>query len=238
MTGPITNRIVDDPGRAEIRPERPDESLPPSTPHTGHPMTGRHRRSPTVPTPPYVPGGPGYVHPQAAFPGMPTPPRRRRWPVVTAGLFLVAALVACLAGVIAAADDPAATSRLGEQQPARTLTDPSRPAASDATTAPPAGRRDLRADDVTLSVRKTRNQCFGSAGCNVEARVTVTLAHIPDASDNYLVTFEVRGVEDGPITDSFQLTGDVYDVPEISTGTKSRNAKITAKVIDVEKLGL
>jgi hypothetical protein len=56
--------------------------------------------------------------------------------------------------------------------------------------------------------------------------------------DTWLVTYEISGVDDGPLIGSFEMTGDEYTVNEEDVQTKSSKSKVTVKVTSVEKVGL
>lgn len=90
--------------------------------------------------------------------------------------------------------------------------------------------------DFKLTVKVTSKQCFGSAGCNVEYKVLMTIVNDVtfDPSTTYDVTFNVRGDEDGPIIDTTEVTGTEYTVPEGSASTPSSATKLTAVVTSVD----
>jgi hypothetical protein len=107
------------------------------------------------------------------------------------------------------------------------------------TPAVPAVSVTPKAADIKLTAKVTSKHCFGSAGCNVEFRVKMAYSG-PDlsADDTWEVTYEVTGVEDGPLLGSFDITGDTYDVNEEIAGTTSSSKKISIKVTAVDKVGL
>jgi hypothetical protein len=99
----------------------------------------------------------------------------------------------------------------------------------------------LAASDVKLSLKVTDKECFGSAGCNIVAQVRAQHrdgkgAFVSDST--WLVTYEINGVEDGPVIGSFEITGGEYDVNEEYLPTKNSKSKPSIKVTSVEKLGL
>ncbi len=162
---------------------------------------------------------------------VPPPQRRRRWPWVVLALVLIAVMGVCIAGAVAS-DEPSAGRTAVQQQPRASrpvpTTEPVRPVGDQPGAA-------LDADDIKLKIRKTGNQCFGAAGCLVDYRITVTLNHEPPAGRTYLVTYEVRGVRDGPIVDTFTLYGTTYDVPDGNAQTRRQSTKLTAVVTTVEE---
>src|SRR3954469_16165574 len=87
-----------------------------------------------------------------------------------------------------------------------------------------------------VTVKVTKKTCFGSAGCNIVYHIDVITKTDLDPDQEYLVTYEVSGVEDGPQVNSFTIQGDKYsrDDEEIAS-TKSKSAKLAAKVTAVEK---
>jgi hypothetical protein len=108
------------------------------------------------------------------------------------------------------------------------------------TAAPQGATADLKPADIDLSVKTTKKDCYGSAGCLVEWRIVVAAdkSKLGSESDSWLVTYEVRGVEDGPQVNSFTIYGNgKYDAEEVkgSASTTSSKAKLSAKVTEVEK---
>jgi hypothetical protein len=119
--------------------------------------------------------------------------------------------------------------------------DPAAPAATagHGTTTPPAkAAGTLTKADIKLTVKTTKKECFGSAGCNVQFLIQPTVDKSKLNSDQaWLITYEVSGVEDGPQVNSFTLKGDgTYDSYEVvgSASTSSKNAKLAAKVTAIE----
>lgn len=96
----------------------------------------------------------------------------------------------------------------------------------------------LASTDFKVSVSITDRECFGSAGCNIEFAVRPEYVGFEDPSDgHYLVTYEVRGVEDGPQIGSFELEGDSLSFePDGAAQTVSPSQKISAVVTGVELL--
>jgi hypothetical protein len=97
----------------------------------------------------------------------------------------------------------------------------------------------LEADNVKLTAKITSKECFGSAGCNVSFKVRMAYSG-PTLStdDTWEVTYEVTGIEDGPLVGSFNVTGDEYEVNEESVSTTSSKKKLTIKVTSVDKVGI
>jgi hypothetical protein len=105
------------------------------------------------------------------------------------------------------------------------------------TAAPVATFEPPKLADFVLAVKTTRKQCFGSAGCNVTYHIDVTVnKDVGDPDKEYLVTYEVSGVQDGPAINSFTIQGTKYSRDEEETAqTKSSKSKLTAKVTSVEE---
>ena len=59
-----------------------------------------------------------------------------------------------------------------------------------------------------------------------------------DPSTTWELTYEVSGVEDGPLIDTIEITGDRYEVAEHSAGTPRRSTKLTIKPTAVNQVGL
>lgn len=95
--------------------------------------------------------------------------------------------------------------------------------------------------DLKLRVKIISKQCFGSAGCNVEARaVPYDLDKLDWPSTGSVeVSYKMTGDESGPIIDSFviNLDDDTYEQPSDQImSTRSSGTKIAATITDVEYL--
>jgi len=102
------------------------------------------------------------------------------------------------------------------------------PAAPDEPSAPAASR-------FTLDVEITDRECFGTAGCHVTFRVVPGWSG--DLGDTpWLITYELSGVEDGPMVGSIEVVGTTYvDDGEEFAMTPSSKAKLRAKVVRVSR---
>lgn len=87
-----------------------------------------------------------------------------------------------------------------------------------------------------LSPKITEKQCFGSAGCNVSFRVDVSLNAPLDERATYEVTYEVTGVEDGPLVGTFEITGEQYTVAEESVSTARSSSKLKIRATSVTRV--
>ncbi|MET8146828.1 hypothetical protein ACIBSW_14400 [Actinoplanes sp. NPDC049668] len=94
------------------------------------------------------------------------------------------------------------------------------------------------ASDFKLTPKITGRQCFGSAGCNIKFKVK--MAYTGPAlseTDTWAVTYEVSGVEDGPMIGTFEVSGERYNADEELTHTSGPKKKLTIKVTDIERVG-
>lgn len=95
----------------------------------------------------------------------------------------------------------------------------------------------LHKSDFALKIHKTSEQCFGSAGCDVEFKVVPEYQGIEDLeSINADVTYTVTGLSDGTQTQTFSFDGGNYDSTdgEGFGQTSYHGAPLTAKVTRVE----
>jgi hypothetical protein len=184
--------------------------------------------------------------------GATEPARRRRWLwVAAAGGVLVVALAAGAGGMLLAgrADNPASSRpAAADAEPAAVVDQEDPPAvgascASHGLMGDAADGQRLRCEggswraafpDPELSAfqitpRITEKQCFGSAGCHIEFTIEVALNATLDESTTYEVTYEVTGPEDGPLIDTFEITGTRYTTSEQSVSTPRRSTKLTIR---------
>lgn len=93
------------------------------------------------------------------------------------------------------------------------------------------------AADFEVDLKILSKQCFGSAGCDIEYRPTLSMLLAPGSLDpavTYDVTYVVRGDVSGPITDTITVTGDQYDEPDSNVvQTPSQRTKLIATVTGV-----
>lgn len=193
------------------------------------------------PTPqqPYQP----YPPPPAAEP---TPPakKNRLWLAIGAAAALVLVVTATVLATLAMAGGRHTTAAPQSAAGAPAYDEPSvddevLPDPIPEVTTPSPGPT-LSASDITLTPKVIDKQCYGSAGCNLTVRVVAK--HDDDAPDlseeeTWRVTYQIDGGEDGPVIGNFEVTGKTYYEQEEDLSTKSSKAKISVKVVDVEKLG-
>ncbi|MFG2092125.1 hypothetical protein [Streptomyces sp. NPDC048612] len=90
--------------------------------------------------------------------------------------------------------------------------------------------------DFELSLKTTRKQCFGSAGCNitVEPKLSYVSATSLDPEKTLSLTYEIRGDESGPVIQTMELSDrDQLTYTPVAISTASRSTKVTAKITDV-----
>lgn len=152
---------------------------------------------------------------------------------IVAFVFLGVA-VACTAFVGSALDEASKPSSVASTYPAVAPTSTG-PTVAESTPAPKA--RTLGVKDLVPALKVTSKQCFGSAGCNVEYRVSFTVkGPLPSEDESYDVTYEVRGGEDGPVIGTTTFEGVSYDQQSDMVQTKSSKSKLSVVVTSVEKL--
>jgi hypothetical protein len=183
--------------------------------------------------------------PQPVWPPqqVPAPRRKSRLPMLIGGVFaLVVVIVATVIATIAlsggsqptAAPKPASAGALPVDQCGGGLCD------AEPTAAPTTDGPAVTAADIKLTPQVTGKQCFGSAGCNVTLKVKLAYdGPALDPDGTWLVTYEIKGGDDGPIIGSFEMMGDrTYEVNTEIVGTRSSKTKVTIKVTNVEKVGV
>jgi hypothetical protein len=169
----------------------------------------------------------------------PVPDRRRKRLIVVASV--LGGVVGL--GVLGLAAVGAASLLGGSDRPTVQSASSPRPSAS-ATPAvvsspSPAPVVTPKVEDLQLTAKIKDKQCFGSAGCNVQFAIDLGYGGPPlDPDTTWEITYEVSGVEDGPLIGTLQVTGTQYTVPERSAQTKKKDDQLTVKVAGVSKRGL
>lgn len=104
---------------------------------------------------------------------------------------------------------------------------------------PPAPTYDTPSkSDFRIGVKLTRKQCFGSAGCNIQVKTTLTnVTGVKlDPGKTYEVTYELLGDESGPIVDTMEIQGDQYTGGGTQfLSTPSSGAKVSARIISLDE---
>lgn len=179
------------------------------------------------------------------YPVPPVPPRKRpRWLLPTLiGVGVV--LVLCVGfGIIGAflPDQPqkpkaaaGGQTQTATAAPVAETTTPPAPTTQPATAPPtPTG---LTKADVILKVKIKKQECFGSAGCNLEFEIQADWPSekIRDGQ-KYDVTYEVAGVEDGPQVGTLTIVSKTeFEQDSYQSAQTTRHVRtLKVKVTDVE----
>lgn len=172
---------------------------------------------------------------------LPAPGKKSRLPLILAAIaVLVIVIVAAVVTTLAVAGGSRNDAAPQTAAPAAAGAIPVEGCGSfcdDPTPAPAAGPLLTKAD-VELSTKTTEKHCFGSAGCNLTLKVLAGWTQTLSADETWEVTYEIRGVEDGPLVGTFEITGDKYESNSEIVSTTSSKSKVTIKVTEVEKVGL
>jgi hypothetical protein len=115
------------------------------------------------------------------------------------------------------------------------------PSATETTSADPASfTHTPEPKEFSLRVKLLEKKCYGSAGCNVTYSIRVGYSGPAlDSEQEYQVTYEVTGLEDGPAVNTFTIQGEEVTYQEEEFGSTQSSAKVLkAKVTEVERLGL
>ncbi|WP_422751333.1 hypothetical protein [Micromonospora sp. WMMD1219] len=165
--------------------------------------------------------------------------RSKKVPLIVGAAVLIALL--CCGGFVVYMVSPDTTdtgSKFEPAPPAPTSTWRTPAPATTAAAAPPAAAQPKPAD-FKLTVKQLDKQCFGSAGCNLEFRISKVTYSGPDLdpSATYEISYTYKGLSD-PMTGTFEMTGDgSYSVDKTEYGqTSSSSKKVTAVVTEVEKM--
>ena len=190
--------------------------------------------------PPHVPPQQPYQTPPpqqpSTAPVMRTPQQKRfGWPtvIITA---LVALGVGGIAGGASSSDGTTATGRAPTVAAAEPSSEP-----TEEPTPEPTGYTPKKSDWV-LKVKIKDKLCFGSAGCNVTAKITPYYTgagsietDLPDEGVIEL-TYKVTGDESGPITGTLEIdcADQTNEIGEESMSTRRSGTQVKATVTDVE----
>jgi hypothetical protein len=193
---------------------------------------------PPPPDQPTQPGGWG--PPPGPLTGLSPGKRPRLW---KGRQVLVLALAVGAACLILGSAIGAAVARLdqtaGMRPSVAAATRPPATAAAEepATTEPAAVYPEPKPSDFDLKVKVLKKENFGSAGSLVTFRIEAGWSKTYDPDETYEVTYEVRGPEDGPMVNTFKVTGDEYRTQrEETTSTPSASTRLTARVTDVQEV--
>ncbi|MCX5000902.1 hypothetical protein [Streptomyces longwoodensis] len=196
-------------------------------------MTDQPPQPPIPNVPPQPSSQPGQ---SVEAPAVVAPTERKRLSnrvVIGAAAAVIAAVIGTGIIVVQAVDndDKAATSSPTASASVEAITDEPAPE--------PTYYVDLHADSFTITLRTTRKQCFGSAGCNVT--VEPNLAYLgesenidPDAT--YDITYEIKGDESGPVIGTAQLSDrTTLNYTPSMINTASSGTKVSVRITDIIK---
>lgn len=185
---------------------------------------------------------------QPQYPQYPQPapaPKKKNVPLIIGLIGGLLLLVCCGGVIVSVANSDSGKKGIADGKGIKPSTSTSAPAATKA--APAAAPKYVTpvAKDFTLSVRVTKKECFGSAGCNLMYRVyelnyngdTANL----DPNKSYELTYEVRGIEGGPAVYSIETQGGKYEAPDEEMGqvTATQGKKkipLTVVVTEINEL--
>ena len=101
---------------------------------------------------------------------------------------------------------------------------------------PQAHRPGPVADDFLIELKVTEKQCFGSAGCLVTTKASVTYIgvyetdELPSLID---ITYKIKGATE-PYTATIEMEGGQYSPDVANVETKRKSDKLEAVVTSVE----
>lgn len=167
------------------------------------------------------------------------PPKRKMNPWVIVGIIAAVIAILCMCGGIISAVSGAGTPKgSGRGLSVAPASDSgTSPTATPKPKAQPTPDPALSTRDISLKVKITSKECFGSAGCNLQYTINdaavTSVALIPDECD---VTYEVKGFDDGTQIHTLTMRDDgTYEQDGYQSGsTSSSGKKLTVKVTDVE----
>jgi hypothetical protein len=88
-----------------------------------------------------------------------------------------------------------------------------------------------------VAARVLSKQCFGSAGCNVDVRLALSLESADAEGVAADVTVKVTGDESGATIETISVDEDgKYEAPELNLSTRSNATKVKATITDVETI--
>ena len=149
------------------------------------------------------------------------------WGMKPPALLLAALVLAGCTAPTVAVQVPAPSSTTATPTPAATETDESDDSADEVT---------VDKADFEIKLKITSKQCFGSAGCNVTTKASVTytgvydLDELPSLID---ITYKIKGAED-PYTATIEMEDGKYSADTAVLSTRRSSSKLIAVVTSVE----
>lgn len=163
------------------------------------------------------------------------PKRKSKAPVIFFLSSLALVVMIVCGGIVTGIGEEMSKPAPGTARAASGVTPTGTPPADQPT---PETAKALTAKDVKLTVKTTRKQCFGSAGCNVT--VSVKAGWPVDAvrsGDEYEVTYVITGDESGPLIDTLTINDDgTYEVRDKFLSTRRSSVKVKVRVESVEQV--
>ena len=152
---------------------------------------------------------------------------------IAALLIAVATLAGCAGAPKRTVSTPTSSAEAAAQSAAAQKAYDDAIAAVDASAAAAAAAVPSK-DDYEISVKTLSKECFGSAGCNVDARLTVSGTPATNGVAVEL-TVKVTGGEDGAQIETISLDEDgQYSPVEVYLSTRSSKSKVKATITAVE----
>lgn len=142
------------------------------------------------------------------------------------------ALIACLA-LLGGCSAPTAA------QPQTVVTVTAQPSELATPTPTPSVKNQtptLTKDDFAVTLKIRGKKCFGSAGCNVTFKASVTYLGYFEVEDlpTYIdITYKIKGGDEA-YTSTIEMEDGKYSPDSDTIGTRNARAKLTAVVTDVE----
>ncbi|WP_251091373.1 hypothetical protein [Streptomyces sp. Caat 7-52] len=179
--------------------------------------------SDTAPTPPL---------PSFPPPSPPAPKKSRT------NLVIIGSAAAVIAAVVTTGIVVVQSSHDNDSKPAMAVKS-SAPAADVAATTeePEPTYAEVTANNFSITLRTTKRQCFGSAGCNMTVEPTLTYLGDSTSIDPhavYEVTYEIHGDESGPVIETAELSDQTslnYRPSLLSTASAS--TKVSVEITNV-----
>lgn len=170
----------------------------------------------------------------STFPDGVPAPKRVVWPWVLVGVGAFILLVLCVGVVGSKIGTGDAVERRGGAGRLAPVSDVPSPTVVKGPG--PGADRSVTVKDLVPAFKITDKQCFGSAGCNIVGHVTLAVGdHALFADRRFDVTYELRGVEDGPLIGSMPLEDGEYTADNEVVSTRRSADKITVVLTDVEE---
>ncbi|MBY8845588.1 hypothetical protein [Streptomyces sp. SP2-10] len=169
----------------------------------------------------------------------PSPPALKK---SRTNLVIIGSAAAVIAAVVATGVAVVQSSHDNDSKPAVAVKS-SAPAEDVAAAAeePEPTYAEITANNFSITLRTTKRQCFGSAGCNMT--VEPTLSYLGDSTSIdpdavYEITYEIHGDESGPVIETAELSDQTslnYRPSLLSTASAS--TKVSVEITDVTTQG-